>query len=163
TLQLTYHKGNIFANAPPNTLLIHACNTQGHWGAGIALTFKRTYPAAYAAHHAFCTTNSPVPTGTAQLLAPVDGASRHWIGCVFTSARYGRGKDSAADIVRNTAGAMEGLLGLVASVAGEGVGVVRMCKINSGRFGVEWERTEEVLRGIGVRAGWKGVVEVWEP
>jgi ADP-ribose 1''-phosphate phosphatase len=75
TLQLTHHTGDMFS-APPNTLLIHACNTQGHWGAGIALTFKTYYPAAYAAHRAFCTKEhskqNPVPSGTAQLLGPVD-------------------------------------------------------------------------------------------
>jgi ADP-ribose 1''-phosphate phosphatase len=77
TLQLTYHTGDMFDSAPPNCLLIHACNTQGHWGAGIAKTFKTLYPKAYLAHHKFCAKEhdktNPVPTGTAQLLAPVDG------------------------------------------------------------------------------------------
>lgn len=30
------------------------------------------------------------------------------------------------------------------------VGEVRMCKINSGLFGVKWERTQAVLEGIEV-------------
>ncbi|KAF2829087.1 hypothetical protein CC86DRAFT_368181 [Ophiobolus disseminans] len=168
TLHLTHHKGDLFA-APAHTLLIHACNTQGHWGAGIAKAFKSLYPAAYRAHHAFCAKahdpkTKPVPTGTSQLLAPVDG-SEHWIGCVFTSAKYGRAKDKPDAIVRNSVAAVEMLLELVrvAKEAGEEVGVVRMCKINSGKFGVPWERTEEALRGIVLREGWPGEIEVWEP
>lgn len=54
SLQLTYHKGDIFANAPPGTVLVHACNTQGHWGAGIAKAFKDRYPKAFTDHHKFC-------------------------------------------------------------------------------------------------------------
>jgi len=168
-IQLTYHKGDIF-DAPPNTLLIHACNTQGHWGAGIAKAFKDRYPRAYAAHHAFCAKahnprSSAVPTGTAQILAPVDAGMEHWVGCVFTSAKYGKAKDKVEEILRNTGGSVEMLLELVRRAGEDGGGVsgVRMCKINSGKFGVPWEKTEEVLKGIVLREGWGGGIEVWEP
>jgi ADP-ribose 1''-phosphate phosphatase len=43
------------------------------------------------------------------------------------------------------------------------IGEVRMCRINSGKFGVEWERTEEVLSGVVVREGWRGEVGIWVP
>lgn len=163
-LTLTYHRGNIFS-APPTTLLIHACNVQGSWGAGIALAFKKIYPEAYILYHAFCTKThnpkfDPVPTGTALLIPPVDG-TEHWIGCLFTSAQYGRKKDKSEVIVRNTELAMEMLLDLVGNV--QGVECVRMCKINSGKFDVKWERTEEVLKGLRAREGGVGAVEVWEP
>jgi ADP-ribose 1''-phosphate phosphatase len=167
TLQLTYHTGDIFASAPPTTLLIHACNTRGHWGAGIARAFKDLYPSAYTLHHDFCTksphskTNS-VPTGTAQLIPPTDPQG-HWIGCLFTSAGYGRKKDGEESILRNTGLAMEMLLELVrrAEEGGMRIGEVRMCRINSGKFGVEWERSEAVLKGVVVREGWRGEVGVW--
>jgi len=169
SLELSYHKGDIFV-APPHTLLIHACNTQGHWGAGIAKAFKTLYPKAYTAHHNFCAKQHnpktrPVPTGTAQLLAPVDSGTDHWIGCVFTSAKYGKAKDKPDVIVKNTAASMRMLLELVRIAGGEGDGVkqIRMCKINSGKFGVPWEKTEEVLKGIVLREGWMGRIEVWEP
>lgn len=173
TLQLTYHTGDIFA-APPRTLLIHACNTQGHWGAGIAKAFKTIYPKAYQVHHKFCAkehskTNS-VPTGTAQLIAPIEpnGDEGHWIGCLFTSAKYGKAKDKPAQIIKNSGESIRQLLEMVKMAdeergQGNGVGLIRMCKINSGKFGVPWEKTEEVLRGIVVEEGWRGSVEVWEP
>ncbi|EUC43966.1 hypothetical protein COCMIDRAFT_49250, partial [Bipolaris oryzae ATCC 44560] len=149
TLSLTDHTGSLFT-APPSTLLLHACNTQGSWGSGIALAFKKQYPNAYTIYHAFCTkehsikTGNPVPAGTTLLIPPVDGDKGHWIGCLFTSRRYGKGKDKAEEILRNTGRAVEGCLGLLGLV-GEEVGRVRMCRINSGKFGVPWERTEDVL------------------
>ncbi|OAL03715.1 hypothetical protein IQ06DRAFT_291420 [Phaeosphaeriaceae sp. SRC1lsM3a] len=178
TLQLTYHTGDIFT-APPRTLLIHACNTQGHWGAGIAKAFKTLYPKGYKVHHDFCAKehgkDNVVPTGTAQLITPVDrksgeedGNGGHWIGCLFTSARYGKKKDKPDEIVKHTGESMEMLLELIRMAdeewgKGNGIGTIRMCKVNSGKFGVPWERTEEILKGIVLREGWRGTVEVWEP
>ena len=165
TLTLTYHAGDIF-DAPPQTLLIHACNTQGVWGSGIAKAFKDDYPKAHVIYRDFCTKehllkSRPVPTGTALLIPPVDVGKRHWIGCLFTSVKYGKGKDKLDVIVENTKPAMEMLFELV-KMAGR-VETVRMCKINSGAFGVKWERTEGELEGIVVREAWMESVEVWEP
>ncbi|KAJ4379808.1 ADP-ribose 1''-phosphate phosphatase [Didymella sp. IMI 355093] len=166
SLQLTYHKGDMFADVPQGTVLVHACNTQGHWGAGIAKAFKQLYPKAYADYHTFCTKNhnksSPVLTGTAQLLAPRDGDKQHWIGCVFTSAKYGKGKDKPDMIVRNTAKSMPMLLELISQVDDQITGI-RMCRINSGKFGVSWEKTEEVLKDIELKPHWRTKIEVWEP
>ena len=164
-LSLSAHQGDIFA-APAHTLLIHACNTQGSWGAGIALAFKTAYPKAYTIYRNFCIKEhdpkaKPIPTGTALLIPPVDGDKKHWIGCLFTSARYGKGKDKAAVIVRNTVPAMQMLLDLVERT--DGIEVVRMCKINSGKFGVPWEHTAAVLEKIEVQDGWWTNVEIWEP
>jgi ADP-ribose 1''-phosphate phosphatase len=65
-------------------------------------------------------------------------------------------------ILRNTGLAVHMLLELV-KMKGVEVGEVRMCKVNSGKFGVEWERTEEVLKGIVLREGWRREIGVWEP
>jgi ADP-ribose 1''-phosphate phosphatase len=166
TLQLTYHTGDMFANAPKDCLLIHACNTQGHWGAGIAKAFQQHYLKAYIAHHNFCakahSKTTPVPTGTAQLLAPVDGDSQHWIGCLFTSAKYGKAKDKMDTIVKNTITSMQMLLELVKRADGE-ISEIRMCKINSGMFGVPWEKTEGALESIVLQEGWRGKIAIWEP
>lgn len=166
SLQLTYHKGDMFAEAPKGCVLIHACNTQGHWGAGIAKAFKQQYPKAYSAHHKFCAKDHnkshPVATGTAQLLAPLDDNKQHWIGCVFTSAKYGKGKDKPEMIVLNTGKSMQMLLELISQVDDE-VSEIRMCKINSGKFGVPWEKTEEAIQGLVLKPHWRTKIEVWEP
>jgi ADP-ribose 1''-phosphate phosphatase len=66
----------------------------------------------------------------------------------------------------NTGKGMEMLLELVRKAEegnGHKIEEVRMCMINSGKFGVEWEKTEEVLRGVVVQHGWRGEVGVWAP
>jgi len=45
--------GDIFS-APSNSILIHACNCQGSWGAGIAEAFKKYYPEAFTKYAAHC-------------------------------------------------------------------------------------------------------------
>jgi ADP-ribose 1''-phosphate phosphatase len=106
---------------------------------------------------------------------------QHWIACLFTSAGYGKRKDGPDVILENSGKAMRDLLGQVERLgclaAGEGdelegkreegnggtkrIAGLRMCRINSGLFGVEWERTEAVLSGIELEEGWPGEVEVW--
>jgi ADP-ribose 1''-phosphate phosphatase len=166
TLRLTYHIGDMFENAPKNCLLIHACNTQGHWGAGIAKAFRQHYPKAYTAYHKFCAKEhdktKPVPTGTAQLLAPVDCDYQHWIGCLFTSAKYGKAKDKPDVIVKNTIASLQMLLELV-RIGCEEVSEIRMCKINSGKFGVPWAKTEDALKSIALQEGWRENIDIWEP
>lgn len=166
TIKLTAHKGDIFA-APNNTLLIHACNTQGSWGAGIAAAFRERYPKAYKAYRSYCLDthdprSSPVPTGTCLLIPPSEtkpGAPKHWVGCLFTSAKYGKARDKPDVILANTGPAMRECLQKVKERGG--VDEVRMCKINSARFGVPWERTVNVLEGIELEEGWMGSVEIW--
>jgi ADP-ribose 1''-phosphate phosphatase len=166
-LHLTHHFGDLF-DAPPNTVLIHACNTQGSWGAGIALAFRNQYPEAYKIYRSYCTRthdprSNPVPTGTCLLIPPCEtksSAGKHWIACLFTSARYGRAKDSSAKILVHTRLAMADLLRQIKGVD-EKVAGLRMCRINSGKFGVEWARTVEVLEGLQVAEGERSQVEVW--
>lgn len=87
----------------------------------------------------------------------MDG-SRVLIGCLFTSVGKGKRKGDVESILEATGPAMMDLLRQVGEWNGEegegdgrekrGVGEVRMCRINSGLFGVPWERTREVLEGL---------------
>ncbi|KAM3424483.1 hypothetical protein BST61_g6487 [Cercospora zeina] len=157
-ITLNHSISNIFA-APPRTLLLHACNTEGSWGAGIALAFKKTYPTAFETYRDHCNlTPSDELIGTAILIPPSyeddSAASTHFIGCLFTSVSKGQRKDSPDKILRATGRAMQDLVTKVSEWNAEQkdsekkVGEVRMCKINSGLFGVKWERTKAVLEGI---------------
>ena len=166
TLIIHEKQADLFA-APPHTLLIHACNTQGHWGAGIALAFKRHYPFAFKEYAAHCTTHKqPKPkqhslTGTALLISPAsntDDKDRRFVGCLFTSAGYGRRKDSKAAILANTKAAMTDLMGKVGEwnerkEEGERIEEVWMCRINAGLFNVAWEETRAVLESVEVPEG----------
>ncbi|KAK0946212.1 ADP-ribose 1''-phosphate phosphatase [Friedmanniomyces endolithicus] len=160
TLKVIEENGDLFA-APPNTLLIHACNCTGSWSAGIAQAFKLHYPSAYQTYSNHCKATDPEDLiGTAQLIPPqADSTSKHFVGCLFTSRHYGRRKDSPAKILEATGPAMRDLLRLVgefnAGVSGdaEGVGEVWMCRVNSGLFRVPWSKTRGVLEGIEVGVG----------
>ena len=170
TIRITEKTADMFA-FPKSTLLIHACNTQGHWGAGIAKAFKDRYPAAYKIYHSHCTrptnASSRHLSGTALLIPPqvqsrdkAEAETGHFVGCLFTSRGKGRDKDSPATILANTGPAMRDLLKQVeAWNAGDDdddddddderkVGELVMCRINSGLFNVPWEKTRAVLEGI---------------
>ncbi|KAK4205807.1 hypothetical protein QBC40DRAFT_214856 [Triangularia verruculosa] len=76
-LILAYQKGDLF-DAPPNSVLIHACNTIGKWGGGIAATFKKYYPAAFEIYREHCQNHTPDELiGTALLIAPQ--SDRYWV------------------------------------------------------------------------------------
>ncbi|KAK3902741.1 hypothetical protein C8A05DRAFT_33551 [Staphylotrichum tortipilum] len=180
TIHITHHTGDIFS-APPATLLIHACNTVGSWGGGIALAFRARYPSAYGIYRAHCLRSTPNQLiGTALLIPPPvsaqgkEKALGHYIGCLFTSRRYGKTRDSVEEILAATGPAVRELMGMVARLEREGkgrVGAVRMCKINSGLFAVPWEESqrvveEEVVLGEGevpgCAVGGCVEVEVWD-
>lgn len=154
-LQVNQEIGDLFA-APSNTVLIHACNCEGRWGAGIATVFKNLYPGAFAIYNKHCRSNKASElTGTTLLIPPSEkpstGAPAHFIGCLFNSAKKGRGKDSASKILENTATAMQDLLGQANQWNKDEepkIEALQMCQINSGKFGVKWERTLAVLNNV---------------
>lgn len=160
-LRITETQGDIFL-ASPNALLIHACNCLGSWDAGIAKAFRLRYPSAFQRYQAHCKASTPAKlVGTAFLIPPCEssakskGGAPHFVGCLFTSKAFGRRKDSPSSILRATGPAMTDLLKRAGEWdegkgVGEKVGEVRMCKINSGLFGVPWEETSAVLEGIEV-------------
>ncbi|KAF9485905.1 hypothetical protein BDN70DRAFT_870849 [Pholiota conissans] len=144
-MTLSYITGDLFS-APPNSILVHACNTQGSWGAGIALTFKRKYPAHFAQYKAHCKEHGRDLVGTCLVLPPRDGdATGHEIACLFTSQAYGKRKDTAEDILAATRSALEDLM--MQNIEGK---ALHACRFNSGKFAVPWEETEAVLTTLGV-------------
>jgi ADP-ribose 1''-phosphate phosphatase len=182
SVTLTHHHASLFT-APQDTLLCHATNAQGTWGAGIAAAFKESYPAAFKVYVAHC---AKWPTsallGTTFLVPPQEDSfskaereAQHWIGCLFTSEKKGKGKGSKESILEATGDAIRDLVRKVRNInedaAAPGtkggrsrhgaIASVRMCKINSGLFGVPWEATSAVVEGIEVEAGDLKEIEVF--
>ena len=179
-ITLTHHQADLFT-APPLTLVCHATNAQGTWGAGIAAAFKKHYPAAfkmYATHCAKWPTHTLL--GTTLLIPPQNNSfskaereANHWIGCLFTSERKGKGKGSKESILEATGDAVRDLVRRVKDVNDDAAGSkgggsnrtaiasVRMCKINSGLFGVPWGSTCAVVEGIEVEDGDMKEIEVF--
>lgn len=155
-LRLTESVGDIF-NAPPNSLIIHACNCEGSWGAGIAAAFKQHYMGAFKVYAAHCKQNGHDLFGNALFISPqkLDKKKQHFVGCLFTSRSKGKKKDSPSAILEATKPAMEDLLQQVkewnsSHAKEEAVGEVRICKINSGLFAVPWNETKELMESIDV-------------
>lgn len=165
--------GDLFAT-PRSTLLLHACNCEGSWGGGIAKAFKSHYPAAFEKYNAHCKSRGAELLGSCFLIPPqLDSSDEgerdkaHWIGCLFTSVGKGKKKGSVESILEATGAAMRDLLRQVRHVDREapeyksvGLGEMKMCKINSGLFGVPWERTKAVIEQIEIDEGYAQKIEV---
>jgi ADP-ribose 1''-phosphate phosphatase len=77
---------------------------------------------------------------------------RHFVGCLFTSQKYGRGRDPPQQILKNTVPAMKALLSDIAESgrSGNAVKEIRMCQINSGLFSVPWEQSRAKIEHLKV-------------
>ncbi|KAF8537624.1 hypothetical protein BDD12DRAFT_714853, partial [Trichophaea hybrida] len=131
-------------SAPPNSILIHACNTLGSWNSGVAAAFKARYSSAHRIYVSHCHSATTPLTGTTLLIPPQPADSKqHWIACLFTSTAYGKNVDPPEMILSNTTLAIRDLAAQV-----ESLGCSRewhAAKINSVRFRVPWESTVEVI------------------
>ncbi|KAI4118202.1 MAG: hypothetical protein LQ338_007443 [Usnochroma carphineum] len=194
--------GDIF-KSPPHSILIHACNTKGSWGKGVAAAFKKYSPAAYTFQHHHCTTPSSPSTpllthqrnlvGTCLLIPPFPSLpastspkttkppppttaaqqeKQYWIACLFTSHGFGKSVDTPESILEATRKSVEDLRRQIRAYKERGEGesgssekyqesqnggddmqAMAGCvsvRINSGLFGVEWERTKAVLEEGGM-------------
>ena|ERR1700734_3226870 len=128
-------KGDLFA-APKNSIICHACNCYGVWGAGIALKFAAEFPTAKFVYSEHCKNYGNELAGTTLLIPE----NKNTVGCLFTSEGVGATKSSKLNILRNTWLSINDLI--KQNVDNK---PIHMCKINSGLFGVEWEKTQKVL------------------
>ncbi|KAG7088960.1 hypothetical protein E1B28_012905 [Marasmius oreades] len=139
--KLTHVKGDLFS-APPGSILVHACNTVGSWGGGIAVAFKDRYPSHFEVYKAHCEDHGPETLIGTCLLLP---GEVHDVACLFTSRAYGKRKDKPEQILAATKMAV---LDLVRQNTGDKG--LHACRFNSGKFGVPWEETEQILQELEV-------------
>ena len=92
--------------------------------------------------------------GTTLLIPPSNAitqrqASRtsHYIACLFTSLDYGKKVSPPEEILENSENALRDLVRQVVEMRelGEEIGSCYAVRINSGRFGVEWQKTKAVM------------------
>lgn len=157
TLVVQEITGDMFEDMPQDCLLIHACNCVGSWGAGIAADFKKRYPKAFQTYHDHCKkacANDLI--GTALLIPPDEEdaeAMDHWIGCLFTSRKFGKDKDVPQQILEHTESALLDLMSQVSEIQEEAViQEIRMCRINAGLFKVPWEETKMIVEATTVES-----------
>lgn len=103
--KLTYVSGDIFSSSP-RSILVHACNAIGTWGAGISLSFRDKYPQEFEQYKTHCKTHGKRLVGTCLLIK----SEEHDIACLFTSRAYGKKKDTQDEILEATKSAIIDLL-----------------------------------------------------
>lgn len=165
---IRYIKGDLFSHKPRNSaisILAHACNCQGSWGAGVAKIFQKKFPSTYDVHTNYCkqhsTRGSQSPLlGTTQLIPSSvsdpgtnGGEDNFYVACLFTSDFAGAKKLEPLDIVHYTDLAMLDISKQLVELSKskeieteDGKFVINMPKINAGLFNVPWEATEAVLK-----------------
>lgn len=135
------HKKMSLFDAPELSILTHACNCRGSWGAGIALEFQKRFPLAYATYQKACKESNGEMAGGAIL---TDLEDSHFVACLFTSNGYGKSLDPKAKILANTEQAVRLLL----EMASHKKYPIYSNKFNSGLFRVPWEETEALLKPL---------------
>ncbi|KAK1230835.1 ADP-ribose 1''-phosphate phosphatase [Marasmius sp. AFHP31] len=142
---ITHITGDLF-KAPTGAILVHACNTLGSWGGGIAVAFKERYPSHFETYNAHCKAHTSAELiGTCLVLrGGTEGA--HDVACLFTSKAYGKRTDTPDEILDAT---RKAVLDLVRQ--NEGNKDLHACRFNSGKFSVPWEDTEQILQELGVK------------
>lgn len=137
---IIYIKGDLF-DAPKGSILIHACNTKGRWGAGIAAKFAELFPASYFAYQDLCRKKGDALLGTCLVIYGEHGYN---IACLFTSRGYGRNIDNPDQILGATESAVVDLIRQNIDDK-----EFHACKFNSGLFRVPWEQTVAILERTG--------------
>lgn len=132
---ITTIKASLF-DAPKGAIIIHACNTKGVWGSGIAAEFAKRFPAAERIYKEHCAKYEDNNLGKSLLIPTQD----HMIGCLFTS----NFKNSPDEIVAYTRAAIHNLI--TKNLANK---PLHTCKINSGIFNVPWEKSLAALESTG--------------
>lgn len=133
----------------------------------MAVAFKQKYPYAFRKYNARCLsppTGSKISikqhqanvVGTTLLIPPPKATNQrqvsktpHYIACLFTSLDYGKRVSPPEEILKNTGNALKDLAKQVAEIRElrEEMGNCHAVRINSGRFGVDWQKTKAVLQG----------------
>lgn len=136
---IRYRKGDMLMEAKVGSILAHACNCRGIWGAGIAAQFAETFPASHDFYQMDCDEKGDALLGTAEEYLENGDV----VVALFTSRGLGVDKDSEEEILASTESALRHLL----SIVGKKV-PINMPKINAGLFGVPWEKTEAILQKL---------------
>lgn len=141
---IEYRKGSLF-EAPKGSYLVHACNTQGVWGSGIATEFKKRFPHAFAVYSRHCQNNSNFVLGQFWAIWDAD----YYVTCLLVSSGYGRQVDSKEEIKKQTKIVLDKFLQWVTDpkqhLNAVPVTEVYSNKFNSGFFRVPWNETEAIL------------------
>lgn len=149
---IQYKKMSLF-EAPEASIIIHACNSQGVWGRGIAAEFKKLYPHSYLDYKKFCERYNEERESACGLgsLSQFHIEEKCWVGWIVTSHNYGSKVDPVEQIKINTTLALDDLckkLTFAHPKSDFDEYSVYSNKFNSGLFNVPWEESELILKTV---------------
>lgn len=136
-MPLQHRQGSVF-DAPEGTCIVHACNAQGHWGAGVALAMRVAFPDAFDDFW-----ERKRECGQA-VVYHREQRPKFTIASLVTSEHYGRRRDPPPVIIANTRKALHQLF-LGGNTLWTTNTTFHSPKINGGLFGVPWSSTEAAL------------------
>lgn len=131
---IQYKTGNLLA---AKGLILHACNAEGKWGAGLALSLKNRFPKSYEEYQYWCDKFGYDLVGSYMKLKP---EYDNQIICLFTSASYGDNLPPMEIILANTRKAITALLASLPYNT-----TINSNMFNSGLFKVPWDKTEKII------------------
>jgi len=140
-------------DAPKDSIIIHACNSQGMWGSGIAKEFNERYPESYKEYQMFCKElNYSRKTACGRgRLSFAHVSEPHWVGWIVTSHNYGSLKDNRENIKINTTLALVDICEAIYKAHPKDTWPqvdVYSNKFNSGLFDVPWNESELILTTV---------------
>jgi len=146
--QLKLHDtSHTISNLPDRSILVHATNCVGKWGAGFAKAVKQQYLVADRVYVQHCDSFGGAEAkkerllGTSLLIPPQperEGAPAVWIACLFTSYAYGKKKDRPEEIMAQTKTALEHLR-------------VQLEGIKEGKWTIRMRTEDDDIGGSGLR------------
>lgn len=148
---ISYQNISLF-DAPQGGIIVHACNSQGVWGSGIAKPFKEKYPYSYISYQRFVE-EKVLERGTACGRGSLTNTlfdEDHVVGWIVTSHNYADKKDSPELIKIHTTMALVNLCEDIMQrypYVDDQINVYSN-KFNSGLFAVPWEQSELILKTV---------------
>lgn len=139
---IKYHKKSLF-DVPKGSYLVHAANTEGYWGKGIAAEFKKRFPESFQEYTVHCKVNE-------NIIGSYFGCSKekdYKIVNLFTSSIDSRKPNDKEEILVNTTLALDAFL---FDNKDKNLNIYSN-KFNSGLFNVPWHKTEEILKVLSNR------------
>lgn len=141
-MPIIHRTGSVISGSTPGSVLVHSCNGQGIWGAGVAKAIGAAFPEAlehYVMACHFATWRDL--RGTAFISTCED----RYVASLLVSQYFGRLKDSPIAILGATTLALVDLFTLESWGRRGMPREFHSPRFNAGLFGVPWERTEAIL------------------
>lgn len=143
---ISYKKQSLF-DAPSGSYLVHACNSRGVWGAGIALEFRNKFPHSFYVYNMACNQNPRILGKNVLVLDKDEKGNPYVTSSLMVSSGYGDSLSSVEVILKHTESALVDLIEFTQKFE-HPPKVFFSNRFNSGLFRVPWHKTEEIIKKV---------------